>query len=69
MIIEGISRNLCIANVKNSRSDPPQSAAASPANLTFMSCFLTFNVYLSKTDQNLSGSRCMIMPFSFLGAQ
>ena len=69
MTIDGISQNLFVANVKDSRSGPPQSAAASPANLTFMSCSFTFNVCLNKTGQNLSESCYMIMLFSFLGAQ
>ena len=64
-----ITKSLCFANVKNSWSGPPQSAAASPRNLSFMSCSFTFNICLNKTDQNLSGSRWMIVLFSFLGTQ
>ena len=65
VVIEEISQNLCIANIKNSRSDPPQSAGASPANVTFISCSITFNIFQNKTDHNLSGSRCMIAFFCF----
>ena len=60
-IIPGIRLKVAIANVRNSLSGPPRSAAASPAKRTKIFSWLRSNVCFRRRCQNRSGSRWIII--------